>query len=141
MSILQGDLPDATVLDLFAGSGALGLEALSRGAQRAEFVELAARSVTALRANADRLGASDDIVVHKGDALRFIEKLEAGAFDIAFADPPYGLGLADRVARRWLEVPFAHVLGVEHRFGEEMPEGGDVRRYGDTALTFYRAGG
>jgi 16S rRNA (guanine966-N2)-methyltransferase len=104
-------------------------------------VELAARSVTALRANADRLGALDDIVVHKGDALRFIEKLGAGAFDIAFADPPYGMGLADRVARRWLEVPFAHVLGVEHRFGEEIPEGGDVRRYGDTALVFYRAGG
>jgi 16S rRNA (guanine966-N2)-methyltransferase len=141
MSILQADLPDATVLDLFAGSGALGLEALSRGAQRAEFVELAARSVTALRANADRLGASSDIIVHKGDALRFIEKLEAGAFDVAFADPPYGMGFADRVARRWLEVPFAGVLGLEHRFDDEVPEGGDTRRYGDTALTFYRAEG
>ena len=138
MSILQQDLPDAAVLDLFAGSGALGLEALSRGARSAEFVELAARSLAALRANADRLGATE-IVVHKGDAVRFAERLEAGAFDVAFADPPYGLGLADRIARRWLEVPFATVLGVEHRFDDPMPPGGDTRRYGDTALTFYRA--
>ena len=139
MSILQHDLPDATVLDLFAGSGALGLEALSRGARRAEFVEIAARSVAALRANAERLGASEQIVVHKGDALRFIEKLEAGAFDVAFADPPYGLGLAERVARRWLDVPFADVLGLEHRIDDAIPAGGDTRRYGDTALTFFRA--
>jgi 16S rRNA (guanine966-N2)-methyltransferase len=139
MSILQQDVPDASVLDLFAGSGALGLEALSRGARSAEFVELSARSLAALRANAERLGA-DEIVVHKGDAVRFVERLDAGAYDVAFADPPYGLGLADRIARRWLDVPFAAVLGVEHRIDDPMPPGGDTRRYGDTALTFYRAG-
>jgi 16S rRNA (guanine966-N2)-methyltransferase len=141
MSILQAELPDATVLDLFAGSGALGLEALSRGAARAEFVEIAARSLAALHANAERLGASNQIVVHKGDALRFIDKLEPGAFDIAFADPPYGLGLAELVALRWLDVPFAGTLGLEHRIDDPMPAGGDTRRYGDTALTFFRAGG
>ena len=141
MSILQHDLPDAAVLDLFAGSGALGLEALSRGARRAEFVELASRSLAALRANAERLGATDQIVVHRGDALRFIEQLESGAFDIAFADPPYGLGLAARVVERWVEVPFAGTLAVEHRIDDDLPAGGDTRRYGDTALTFFRAGG
>lgn len=141
MSILQQELPGATVLDLFAGSGALGLEALSRGAERAEFVELAARSLAALRANAERLGADrGEVIVHKGDALRFIEKLDAGAYDVAFADPPYGLGLAARVAERWLQVPFATVLGVEHRVSDPMPEGGDPRRYGDTVVTFYRTG-
>ena len=141
MSILQQELPDASVLDLFAGSGALGLEALSRGARSAEFVEISSRSLAALNANAERLGASDQIVVHKGDALRFIEKLEPLAYDVAFADPPYDLGLAARVAGRWLEVPFARTIGIEHRAGEEMPDGGDTRRYGDTALTFFRAGG
>ena len=139
MSILQHDLPDASVLDLFAGSGALGLEALSRGARRAEFVELAAKSLAALRANAERLGASDQIVVHRGDAVRFIETLEPAAFDIAFADPPYGLGLAERVAQRWLVAPFAGTLGIEHRIDDPIPPGGDTRRYGDTALTFFRA--
>jgi 16S rRNA (guanine966-N2)-methyltransferase len=93
-----------------------------------------------LRANAERLGASGLIVVHKGDALRFIEKLEHGAFDVAFADPPYGLGLAERVALRWLDVPFAATLGIEHRIDDRIPAGGDTRRYGDTALTFFRAG-
>ena len=139
MSILQADLPDARVLDLFAGSGALGLEALSRGAARADFVEVSARSLKALRENADALGAGAAAVIQRGDALRFIERLEAGAYDVAFADPPYGLGLAERVARRWLEVPFAAVLGVEHPARDPMPPGGDTRRYGDTAVTFYRA--
>lgn len=141
MSIVQRELPGASVLDLFAGSGALGLEALSRGARSAEFVEISARSLEALRSNAERLGATGEIVVRKGDALRFIEKLEPHAFDIAFADPPYGLGLAARVAERWLEVPFAGILGVEHRIDDPVPAGGDTRRYGDTALTFYRTGG
>ncbi len=140
MSILQLDLPDATVLDLFAGSGALGLEALSRGASRAEFVEIGSKSLAALRENAGKLGVENEIVVHKGDGIRFIDKLESEAFDICFADPPYGLGLADKVASRWLTVPFARILGIEHRHDDPVPPGGDSRRYGDTALTFYRTG-
>ena len=140
MSILQHDLPDATVLDLFAGSGALGLEALSRGASRAEFVEIGSKSLAALRDNAGKLGVEREIMVHKGDAIRFIDRLEMNAFDICFADPPYGLGLADKVASRWLNVPFARILGIEHRHDDPVPAGGDSRRYGDTALTFYRTG-
>lgn len=140
MSILQLDLPEAAVLDLFAGSGALGLEALSRGASRAEFVEIGSKSLSALRDNAARLGVESEIVVHKADAVRFIDRLEANAFDICFADPPYGLGLADKVASRWLNVPFARILGIEHRHDDPVPPGGDSRRYGDTALTFFRTG-
>jgi 16S rRNA (guanine966-N2)-methyltransferase len=139
MSILQHEIPDATVLDLFAGSGALGLEALSRGAARAEFVELNARSLRALHANIERLGAGDAAVVHRGDALRFVERLDGRAYHIAFADPPYGLGLAERVARRWLDAPFADILAVEHATRDPVPEGGDTRRYGDTMITFFRA--
>ena len=139
MSILQADLPGARVLDLFAGSGALGLEALSRGAAHADFVELANASLTALRANIDALHAGDVSTVHRGDALRFIERLEPRSYDVAFADPPYRLGLGERVAARWLEVPFADVLGIEHAAAESMPGDGDTRRYGDTALTFFRA--
>ena len=138
MSIVQSELIGARVLDLFAGSGALGLEALSRGAASTDFVELSARSLQALRANAATLGADEGITIHRGDALRFIEQLEPHAYDVAFADPPYLHGLAARVARRWLETPFATVLGVEHAVREELPDGGDTRRYGDTAITIYR---
>jgi 16S rRNA (guanine966-N2)-methyltransferase len=137
MSIVQPWLPGARVLDLFAGSGALGLEAISRGALVADFVEIHPRSLRALSENIDALGAREWASVHRADALRFTEPLGAGAYDVAFADPPYGLGLAERVARRWLEVPFAGILGVEHAAREPMPEGGDTRRYGDTAVTFY----
>ena len=140
MSILQRDLPGAAVLDLFAGSGALGLEALSRGARQADFVEVSARSLAALRRNVDALGAGDDCTIHRGDAVRFIERLPAGAYDIAFADPPYRHGLAPRVVDRWLATPFAGVLAVEHDVRETLPEGGVDRRYGDTVITIYRAG-
>lgn len=138
MSIVQPHLEDARVLDLFAGSGALGLEALSRGAASADFVEVSAAGVRAIRANAALLGAERELTVHRGDAIRFLEKLEAGAYDVAFADPPYGHGLARSVAMHWLEVPFARLLGVEHSTKDEMPPG-DTRRYGSTAITFYRA--
>ena len=139
MSIVGPRLEGARVLDLFAGSGALGLEALSRGASSAEFVELNAPSLRALRENIAHLGAGDRAVVRRGDALRIAESLAAGAYDVAFADPPYRLGMAERIAARWLEVPFAAVLGVEHGAKEAMPEGGETRRYGDTAITIYRA--
>lgn len=138
MSIVSPWLPGARVLDLFSGSGALALEALSRGAAAADAVELSAPSLRAIRANAEALGAGDALTVHRGDALRFAEKLDAHAYDLAFADPPYGLGLATRLAERWLEVPFAAVLGIEHRRSEKLPDGGDPRRYGDTVITFYR---
>ena len=137
MSIVSPWIPDARVLDLCAGSGALGLEALSRGAASAEFVELNAKSLRALRENIELLGATESAVVHRGDAVRFVATLEAAAYDIAFADPPYGLGLAAEIAGRWLKVPFASLLGIEHSTRDEMPPGGETRRYGDTALTFY----
>ncbi|HEY2375099.1 MAG TPA: 16S rRNA (guanine(966)-N(2))-methyltransferase RsmD [Gemmatimonadaceae bacterium] len=138
MSIVMPELPGARVLDLFAGSGALGLEALSRGAATAEFVELAPKSLRALKENAESLGAGDAAVIHRADALRFVSALEPRAFDVAFADPPYSLRLATRLAALWLAVPFAAVLGIEHRQDEVLPGDGDRRKYGDTVVTIYR---
>lgn len=137
MSIVGPWLPEARVLDLFAGSGALGLEALSRGAAAVDFVESAPRSIAAIRANAAALGAGEAAVIHRADALRFVERLEEHAYDVAFADPPYDLGLATAVAEAWLAVPFAGVIGIEHRADEVLPGRGDRRRYGGTAITFY----
>lgn len=139
MSVVQPWLPGARVLDLFAGSGALGLEALSRGAAHADFVERAPESLRALRENIVTLGAGDRARVQRGDAMRVLARLGPGAYDVAFADPPYGHGLAASVAARWLEVPFAAILGVEHGTRESMPAGGETRAYGSTALTLYRA--
>ncbi len=138
MSIVQPHLPGAAVLDLFAGSGALGLEALSRGASSAVFVEIAPASLRALGDNIDALGAGEVATVRRADALKFAESLPPHAFDVAFADPPYGHGAAARLAELWRATPFACLLGIEHRSREPMPAGGDSRRYGTTAITLYR---
>jgi 16S rRNA (guanine966-N2)-methyltransferase len=138
MSILGGELRDARVLDLFAGSGALGLEALSRGAAEATFVELNPASLEALRANIEGLGVGERARVHRGVALRFGVGLDAGAFELAFADPPYTTDAADRLAALFRAHPFARILSVEHSAGRQV-QGDETRRYGDTAVTFCRA--
>jgi 16S rRNA (guanine966-N2)-methyltransferase len=138
MSIVGAWLPVARVVDLCAGSGALGIEAVSRGAASADLVETAPQSLKAIHENLALLGAGDAIRVHRLDALQFIAGLDAGAYDVAFADPPYDLGMAAAIAERWLEVPFAAILGVEHRRDETLPGDGERRRYGQTAITFYR---
>ncbi len=138
MSIVHLDLPDASVLDLYAGSGALGLEALSRGARCVDFVDSHPLSLRVLNQNVETLDAGDRVTVHRDDASRFVAALEAERFDVAFADPPYQAGHALRLAEQWLAIPFARLLGVEHEASEAMPAGGQTRRYGASAITFYR---
>lgn len=140
MSALGGRLDGLTVLDLFAGSGALGLEALSRGAAHATFVEIARASLRSLDDNVRALDAKSRCTVVKGDALKYLRRLGPAAFDLALADPPYGEGHAADLLSRFAEVPFARELWVEHRTGEPLPElaGLDHRRYGDTTLTSIR---
>jgi 16S rRNA (guanine966-N2)-methyltransferase len=137
LSILAPRLSGARVLDLFAGSGALGLEALSRGAAHATFVESRAASLTALRANVAMLDAADRVTVTRADALRFVGELGSEAFDIALADPPFMSDFAKQVAAAWQRVHFAGVLAVEHSPRTELA-GGTTRRWGDIAVTFYR---
>lgn len=146
-NILGPPGPDLHVLDLFAGSGALGLEALSRGAVHCDFVEQEATVLATIRANLAALGASDRATLHKGSALRVVDtRMPEGAerpWDVAFADPPYHKGIALALAERWLRAPFAAIFGVEHEVELALPEPGpgmhlDRRQYGITALTFYR---
>ena len=139
MSILQLELPGARVLDLYAGSGALGLEALSRGAVNAVFVEKNPKSLLALQENIEALGAVDLVTVHRKSALPFAEALGRFDYDVAFADPPYATDDATRLAERWIAAPFSRVLSVEHAAKVSMPDGGDTRKYGSTAITFYRS--
>jgi 16S rRNA (guanine966-N2)-methyltransferase len=138
MSIVAPWLPDARVLDLCAGSGALGIEAVSRGAALADLVEIAPASLRAIESNLAMLGVGDAARIHRTDALRFVSTLDAGVYDVAFADPPYDVGLATAIAERWLEVPFASILGVEHRAHERLPGDGERRKYGQTAITLFR---
>ncbi len=135
MSILRERLSHARVLDLFAGSGALGLEALSRGAASADFVEREARSVQALQRNIERLGVTGRSTVLRQDALRFAGQLPAGAYDVVFADPPYASDAVDQLVHLFRAVPFGDILSVEHP-AEMTPAGDDSRRYGSTAITF-----
>jgi 16S rRNA (guanine966-N2)-methyltransferase len=139
MMVLQPDLADASVVDLFAGSGALGLEALSRGAATADFVDVSVPSLRAIRDNGEAFGALGQMRVHRADAMRFAQRLAPYAYDVAFADPPYDLGMASKLAALWSHSQFARILGIEHSVREGMPEGGVTRRYGDAAITIYRA--
>jgi 16S rRNA (guanine966-N2)-methyltransferase len=138
MSVVAPLLPDARVLDLFAGSGALGLEALSRGALHAVFVENAPSALKVLRANIDALGAAAHCDIVRTDALRYAAALQPDAFDLVFADPPYGTGAAATLVESFSATPFAQWLCVEHSRDDRLPDlsGAETRKYGDTLLTF-----
>jgi 16S rRNA (guanine966-N2)-methyltransferase len=135
LAIVGPDLAGATVLDLYAGTGALGLEALSRGAAHATFVERDAGALAVLRQNIAALEAAPCTTVQRADALSYVARLEAGAFDLALADPPFASGDAARLLEAWQAKPFARRLAVEHDPRTTLPQG-ETRRWGDIAVTF-----
>ncbi len=90
---LHPNLPGARVLDLFAGSGALGLEALSRGAASAQLIEADPQLARVLQSTIARLDATTQAAVHSGDALAWLRGRHGEVFDIAFVDPPFDAGL------------------------------------------------
>ena len=138
LDLLAADLKDASVLDLFAGTGALGLEALSRGARRCDFVETRPASLHALKANVIALRTKERTRIFKKDALPFAAALRENSYDIAFADPPYGSRMLDRVIESWTNNRFAAVLAVEHERSHQIPKGVLNRVFDDTAITVYR---
>ena len=137
LDLLVDDLPDARVLDLFAGTGALGLEALSRGAASADFVETRPASLHALRANVAALHVRDRTRIYKRDALPFAAALPPDGYAIAFADPPYGSRMLDRVIESWAERGFARVLAVEHARDHVLPRGAYRESFEETTITIY----
>ena len=131
----------ARVLDLYAGSGALGFEALSRGAASVRFVESDRRVLRVLRVNVEELGVGDRADVMARDALAVVRGLSRGVgrdWDVVLADPPYASPQVSVLVSTFAEDPFADMLCVEHasgvRFGLE-PDWN--RRYGDTALSIF----
>lgn len=140
LSLIADELRGARVLDLFAGTGAVGLEALSRGARSVDFVENGAPALHALKANVAALHAKKWTRIFKRDAVQWVESLEEGLYRIAFVDPPYGSKKLDRVVESWKEVPFADVLILEHdKDHDPAVEGKHYDFGGSTRVTVSRA--
>ncbi len=149
-NILGGAVADARVLDLFAGTGALGIEALSRGAREAVLVEDHPEALKVLRRNLEDLGLTAQAQVLPLPVNTALKKLAARGerFSLAFLDPPYGGGLAagalEALAAAAVLEPQGWVV-AEHSRRESLPEslGGlmrrELRRYGDTQVAFYLA--
>ena len=151
-SIIGKAVEGAAVLDLFAGTGALGLEALSRGAQSAVFVDKSSRSIDLIRKNVELCGFSEKAIIIKRDlakSLSFLEKLLPGKeFSIVFIDPPYRKTLCLKILK---ELSSGNILAssgivvAEDDSGNELPESigslnmFDRRKYGDTGFWLYRA--
>lgn len=148
-SILGPPPEGARVLDLFAGAGGLGFEALSRGAAEVVFVDRAPAALRCVRDNAGALGVMDAVEIHRGDALAVLRRLASRGdrFDLVFVDPPYATDLAATSLRELgagsLVAPGGIVVVEHDRRRPPATESGcliqaDSRRYGDTAVTFYR---
>lgn len=144
-SILQHDLAGARVLDLFAGSGALAIEAVSRGAAAATLIENNPRAAAVIRRNLDRCDLELRLMITDYNAGLKMLAREGAIFDLAFADPPYGLILPlemYRILGEYRLMATGGFLIMEHA-GREQPEGEHVvttRRFGDSAITIYRYG-
>jgi 16S rRNA (guanine966-N2)-methyltransferase len=148
-AFIEDHLEGARVVDLFAGSGALGLEALSRGAASVDFVEDAPVALHALKANVAarklkplRPGEAPTAKhkatrIFKKDAIPFVRALDEDAYDIAFADPPYRSAKLNLVVERWKEVRFARILGVEHAADHPVPPGDKWLDFGEIRVTLY----
>lgn len=146
-NILGPPDPEHHVLDLYAGSGALGLEALSRGATSATFVERARPALTALRANLAALEVADRATVIATDVARFLAAPGPGPrWTWIFLDPPYAAGVVEATlaALPAERLTADAIVVVEHAHRAPPPDHAgfllrtDLRRYGDTALSWYR---
>jgi 16S rRNA (guanine966-N2)-methyltransferase len=144
---MLGPLEDLAVLDLYAGSGALGIEALSRGAASATFVDSDAAAASAIRQNLERTRAEGGDVV-RADAIAFLRNAgrHEGRWDLAFCDPPYRLAarLGEPLSRM-LEPVLAPGARVVCESAHRQPLELDLplekqRRYGDTRIAVYRRG-
>ena len=140
---ILGDVHGMRVLDLFAGSGALGIEALSRGAAEAVFVDADARAVAAIRRNLDAVDGQAP--VHRRDALAFLGRMRGAGYDLVFVDPPYDLArrLAAPLSKR-LPALLTENGRIVTESDKRSPLRLDLplvleRAYGDTLIAVHRA--
>jgi 16S rRNA (guanine(966)-N(2))-methyltransferase RsmD len=146
-NVIAARVPDARVLDLYAGTGAIGIEALSRGAAHVTLVDSHPASIAVIRRNLEKLAALERAAVLRRDAALAAEDLarRGERFDVAFLDPPYDTGTAAacvRAAGLRAIIPPRCRLYVQHRRGAALPAApgwrlADERRFGDTTLTTF----
>lgn len=150
LNSIQFFVPEARVLDLFSGSGALGFEALSRGALSVTFVESQREAIQCLRLNAAELGVESQIQIFQQDVWSWLKTSTFSPFDLIFADPPYSKGFEERLLQ---ECPWSRILAPNGRFclewspqkgaQTELPQavGGLIKvrekPYGETVLSTY----
>ena len=145
---LAAHVPDARVLDLYSGSGAYALEALSRGATDAVLVDNAADAVAVARVNARAAGLADNVRIRKSAVGRYVEReaVKDGPFDLVFVDPPYDERIEDVLGQLGPLLDDDGRLVLERRWRDEPPPRANGlvveadRRYGDTRVLVYRQG-
>jgi len=147
-NILGNSFYDIFVLDLFAGSGALGLEALSRGAKSCEFVDLSKDAVKIIKKNIDKCSMNDISKVHQCDFEMAIKKFPEKYFDLVFLDPPYGKDIGILAISKLNKViKDTGIIVLETDNSETVPEKidcferYDVRKYGRVMISFFRKAG
>ena len=144
-NIVGPEIADARVVDLFAGSGALGIEALSRGAAHVTFVDREPRGLAILRQNLDALGFKEQARVIRAEAARWLEGSpdEVREADLVFLDPPYGDEVLDRVLKALDGGPGQPTVVAEYSRRQSLPALGRLRvererKYGDTMVAVLR---
>lgn len=145
-SIIQFELPGARVLDLFGGTGQLGIEALSRGASNAVFVDSRREACQLIRSNLKKTHLEDQATVVQSDYMEYLNR-STGLFQIVLLDPPYAEVFLENAIKRITEIDILQSGGIivaERPFGKELPwefEGFTRSRdykYGKIILTLYR---
>ena len=141
-STIADKVTGARVLDLFAGSGALGIESLSRGAEHSVFVDNSAASLGAIRGNLVSVGLESSATVIKKDVFRYLNIYKKAPFDLIFLDPPYKIGVKEilRVIKSSLGLLSTEgLIVVEHtkkiRFEDHISID-KIKAYGQTAVTY-----
>jgi 16S rRNA (guanine(966)-N(2))-methyltransferase RsmD len=147
-NVIAAFVPGASVIDIFAGSGAYGLEALSRGAEKAIFLEKNPVCSRVIKENIDVLGVSSRSELVTADAFEWVREMEEKPrFDIVFADPPYNMGMARNILihiNRYDILNHSGLLVIEHHGEEALPDSEGVftllkrKTYADISVSFYR---
>lgn len=146
-NIIQFDIEGRQVLDLFAGTGQLGIETLSRGAAFCDFVDMNPAAVKVIRENLNTTGLSDRAAVHQRDFTAFLQSVRGKKYDLIFLDPPYALTALERAVETIADIDIVSGNGIivcESALDKELPElaapymKGKEYRYGKIKLTLYR---
>ena len=150
-NIIQDRILDSVVLDLFAGTGNLGFESLSRGAKRAIFIDRDIIAVKTIKKNCENLGYQEQSEIYRGDVLASLTRIAKRdiLFDIIFIDPPYNYEYGDALLSSINDFGILHEHGIiifEHDTKSPLPDRVanfhcyDRRKYGGTGVSFYRKG-